>query len=427
METKITEINDCKKLLEATLPYEEMIPDFEAAVINYRKKVSIPGFRKGKAPLAMIKKNYADAIEYSALEDIAEKTLKKYIIENKVNMVGTGSLIDLDYKPKESLLIKVEFEYLPEFTVENYKNLELTKNIYKFDKSLVDEEIHHILFRRATREIDGQVLDNEYEVTIDSQEIDEAGSPIIGRAEKDVVFYVGDKRLDKNLLNAIKDIRENETRNVDIIDKEEQPIKYQIKCKKINKLVYPEITEEFLKSVTYDDSVKTREDFEKYIEKRIKDSYEELSQSELEKQVIAEIVKLNDVKVPEHFVKIMLDSQLEEFREKNKEYFKKFGDTFNEEDFRKERTGETLYFLKWHLLRDKISELENLEINDDDYLKYAEKFAARYNIPADKLVEVFKKNKDENRNILESKVINFIITNSTVKEVEKDLSQKKEN
>jgi len=427
LETKITDISDCKQLLEATLTYEELTPDFDAALIDYKKKANIPGFRKGKAPLAMIKKNYADAIEYSALENIAEKTLKKYIIENKVNMVGTGSLVDLDYKPKESLLVKVEFEYLPEFTVENYKNLELTKNIYKFDKSLVDEEIHHILFQRATREIDGQVLDNEYEVTIDSQEIDEAGSPIIGRTEKDVVFYVGDKRLDKNLLNAIKDIRENETRNVDIIDKDGQPIKYQITCKKINKLVYPEITEEFLKSVTYDDSIKTREDFEKYIEKRISDSYNELALNELEKQVVAEVVKLNEVKVPDHFIKVMLDSQLEEFKEKNKEYFKKHGDTFNEEDFRKERTGETLYFIKWHLLRDKIAELENLEINDDDYLRYAEKFAARYNIPAEKLAEVFKKNKDENRNIFESKVIDFIIRNSTVKETEKDLNEKKEN
>ncbi len=427
METKITDINECRKLLEATLTYDELIPDFDEAAVKYKKKASIPGFRKGKAPIDMIKKLYMDSIEYSALEDIAEKTLKKYIIENNVNMVGTGSLIDLDYKPKESLLIKVEFEYLPEFTVENYKNLELTKNVYKIDRTLIEDEIHHILYQRATRELDGQVLDDEYEVIIDSQEIDESGSPIIGRSEKDVVFYVGDKRLDKNLRDTLRGIRESETRNVEITDKEGQSIKYQITCKKINKLIYPELTEEFLKSVTYDDSVKTREDLEKYIEKRINESYEELSQSELEKQVIGEIVKLNDVKVPEYFVKIMLDSQLKEFKERNKEYFKKFGNTFNEEDFRKERTGETLYFLKWHLLRDKIADMENIEVNDEDYLKYAEKFASRYNIPAEKLAEVLKKNKDENRNIFESKVINFIINNSTVKEVEKDLNKKEEN
>jgi len=66
-------------------------------------------------------------------------------------------------------------------------------------------------------------------------------------------------------------------------------------------------------------------------------------------------------------------------------------------------------------------------LNDDDYLKYAEKFASRYNIPAEKLIEIFKKNESENRNIFESKVVNFVIDNSTVKEVEKDLSEKKEN
>ncbi|MCX6166244.1 MAG: trigger factor family protein [Ignavibacteriae bacterium] len=84
MEVNIKDLENCKKEFEATLSYEELTPHFEKAITKYRQKVQIPGFRKGKAPINMVKKMYGDSIEYSALEDITEEEFIKYIIENKI-------------------------------------------------------------------------------------------------------------------------------------------------------------------------------------------------------------------------------------------------------------------------------------------------------------------------------------------------------
>ena len=125
MDINIKDLVNCKKELEAVLTYEELTPHFEKAMIDYRKKVQIPGFRKGKAPIQIVKKMYGDSIEYSALEDIANNTFKDYIIENKIQIVGMGSLADMDYKPKEKFTFKVEFETLPEIVLNDYKGFEL--------------------------------------------------------------------------------------------------------------------------------------------------------------------------------------------------------------------------------------------------------------------------------------------------------------
>ena len=69
MDINIKDLVNCKKELEAVLTYEELTPHFEKAMIDYRKKVQIPGFRKGKAPIQIVKKMYGDSIEYSALEE----------------------------------------------------------------------------------------------------------------------------------------------------------------------------------------------------------------------------------------------------------------------------------------------------------------------------------------------------------------------
>ncbi len=58
MDLKLNELENTKKELEAELSYEELTPHFEKAIETYRKKAVIPGFRKGKAPVNMIKKLY---------------------------------------------------------------------------------------------------------------------------------------------------------------------------------------------------------------------------------------------------------------------------------------------------------------------------------------------------------------------------------
>lgn len=426
MDLKLKDLDNCKKEFDATLTYEDLKPHFEKALLKYKQKVTIPGFRKGKAPMKMIERQYGESVEYSALEDIANEVFMKYILDKKIEILDIGRLKDMDYKPKEVFTFQIEFEVRPEVVVENYKNLELTRTVNEIDDSLVDEEIQNLRMRFAQYEIDGQALDNEYRLTVDMQNLDDGGNIIIGESQKDVPVYLGDKNMFPEFKEGLKNIKEDEKRIIETIGKDDKPKKVQITCKKVEKIVFPELNEEFFKKVTAKDEIKTEEEFRDFVRKDIETAYKNVSEQAFRNDVIHELVKLNDVKVPDLIINNILDNNVQHYKEQFPKNYN-FKD-FKEDEFRKEKRPEAIVQAKWFLMREKLVEIEKLEVSDDDYKKIAEENSEKYNIPVDKLIETYKKNEELKNQILSNKVMDFLIENAKVtekKEVRKAERNKK--
>jgi len=417
METNIKDLENCKKEFEATLSYEDLTPYFEKAIIKYKQKVQIPGFRKGKAPIGMVKKLYGDSIEYSALEDITEEIFIKYIADNKIKMIGKGVLKDIDYKPKESLLVKVEFEVMPEIIVENYKGIELNKTKFTVDESLVDEELVYLNLKNATYELDGQATDDEYMITFDSQELDDTENPVEGKYEKDIRIYLGSKHLEKDYKKGLKKIRENEEKVIEVTNpqtKEKKKIK--IKATKIEKIIKPEMNEETFKKFTNRDDIKTEEEMRIAVKEEIQKAYDNVSNQKMKDAALGEVVKANDFPVPDYYVEMILEDFVKEHRHKHGKH--DHMKDFNEEEFKKQHRADAIFNTKWFLIKDKIIEMEKIEITDDDYKKAVGDSAKRFNIPEEKLIEIYKGNEDMKSQILSDKVLDFIVKNANVTETE---------
>jgi len=417
METNIKDLENCKKEFEATLTYEELTPHFEKAIIKYRQKVQIPGFRKGKAPINMVKKLYGDSIEYSSLEDITEEIFIRYIADNKVKMIGKGVLKDIDYKPKESLMVKVEFEVMPDIVVENYKGLELTRTKFTVEDSLVDEELVYLNLKNATYEIDGQASDDEYMITFDSQELDDAESPVEGKVEKDIRIYLGSKHLEKDYKEGLKNIRENEERIIEITNPQTgEKKKIKIKATKIEKIIKPEMNEETYKKFTNKEDVKTEEEMRKVIKEEIQKAYDNVSNQRVKDAALGEVVKANEIPVPDYYVDMILEDYVKEHKHKHgkHDHMKEF----NEAEFKQQHRSDAIFNTKWFLIKEKIVEYEKIEVEDEDYKKAVGDNAKRFNIPEDKLIEIYKGNEDMKSQILSDKVLDFIVKNAKVTEVE---------
>ena len=269
MDINIIDKENCKKEFDAVLTYEELKPHFEKALIEYRKKAQIPGFRKGKVPLDMVRKLYWDAVEYSALEEIANEVFKNHLLENNIPIFGTGSLLDLDYKPKEKLILKVAFEIIPVVELKQIKDIELTKTKYVVDDSLIDEELQYMKLKNATYEMDGKALDNNYMVTMNTDELDEAGNVIEGRSQKDVKLFIGSEYLSKEYYEGIKGLKENEERTIDTKNEQGEPVKVKLLCTKVEKIIYPEINEETILKMTGKDDIKTEEALRVFLKEEI--------------------------------------------------------------------------------------------------------------------------------------------------------------
>lgn len=414
MDINIVDKENCKKEFEAVLNYDELLPYFEEALIKYRKKVQIPGFRKGKIPVSMLKKMYWDSIEYSALEDIANDVFKKHIVDNKIQMFGSGSLIDLDYKPKDKLTVKVAFEVIPDVELKQIKDIELTKTTYVIDDSLVDEELKYMMLKSATYEIDGQALDDDYMVTLDTDEINEEGGIVDGRSQKDMKLFIGSEYISKDYYEGIKGIKEGEEKTIETVDENKEPVKVKIKCTKVEKIIYPEMNEETFLKMTGKEDIKTVEELKSFIKEEIGKSYNEHSYNAMKNKVVSEVVKLNDLEIPESYVNELLNDYFESHKKEHKGH----NHEINEEDFKNKNRAEVAFTGKWFLIKEKIIEQEKIEVTDEDVKIFAEEAGKPYGIPGEKMYEFYKENKEVKHNILDKKVIDFLIENAKVTEIE---------
>jgi len=423
LELKLTDTDKSKRELGAELSYEDLTPHFDKAIESYRKKAMIPGFRKGKAPLNMIKKLYGEGIEYSALEDIANEIFLKYIIDNKIDLLSKGAITDMDYKPKENLKFKIEFEVMPEVKIENYKGLELKKTKYIIDDSLVEDEIQYHKFRNATNEIDGVALDDEYIVTADIQNLDAAGNILIGQSSKDLRVYLGNPEIFPEFKEGFKGIKEGEVRIIDSKNAEGSPKKVQLTCTKVEKIVYPEMNEEFFQKITGKEGVKTLDEFKANIKSELEKIYTGISDRKLRADSINETIKQNDVIAPEVYINSILKSMIEDYKHQSPK--QELPKDFNEEEFKKERRVDAILQSKWYLIREQLIKMENVTTEEEDFKKLAEENAAKYNIPVDKLLEASKENEEVKMKIMNDKVLDLIISNAKIEEVEE--LKKKDN
>lgn len=437
MEINQIDKGNCKKELQISLNSEELENYFEKAYKEYSKDLKIDGFRKGKAPVHIVKRKYGERIKELAITDfVPQEVFNEFIDANKINVIGKSKLINIDRKEDDSVTYIFEYEFIPEVELDTYKNIEVTKESYIIDDTIVEEELENLLMKHSTRAMDAQVFDDKYIVTVDFQALDKAGTIIIGESAKDIELYVGDERLNKNLYEALKNIKEGEEKVVElpITNDENTPSNvesktqlYKLSCKKVEKIVYPDLNEEFFKKVTEREDIKTTEEFKNYLKESIQKYYDELSQQHLLFSIIQEIIKLNDIDIPDTYVDSVLDAKYDEYLKHISEHHNN-ETPLTKEEFIKENRPDIIFNLKWYLISEKIIQKENIAVSDEDYLKFAENEKKRFqfDIEVDKLVEMLKEDKKFESKLLDNKLMNFLIENSKIKIEEKPLT-KKEN
>jgi trigger factor len=418
MEFRVNKIDETKQEVEIEVPYSEMEPHFEKSFKKYQKKAEIPGFRKGKAPISIIKRMYGNLLEQGSLEDVANEVFKEYLDQNNIKPLGEGALIDINYEPKVIFTFKVKYEVKPDFKLEEYKGLEITKTVYKVDEKMIDEEIEFIRSKHSKFEEAEKAENDDYVLTADITKLDESGVELIGQTDKGLKIHLNDKQLNKELKEQIEQIAKGEQRVVMLpAEEEDKTDKFRITAVKIEKIVLPELNEEFYKHVYHHDEIKNTDEFRVKIRKDLEAIYENVTNQELRNNIVSEMIKINDVPAPDVLVENILDSNIEEMRNQNPK--RNLPADFNEEEYRKTKRADAILQVKWYLIRDKIIDIEKIEVQDEDLKPLIEADAVRYNIPVDKIKGIYEKNADVKYRVLDDKLMKFLIDNAKITEKEK--------
>lgn len=414
--------------LEISISAEDFSKEVDKVYNREKSKISVPGFRKGKAPRKFIEKYYGEQVFY---ED-AVNALYPYALENAAKEAGIELVDDkIDFEvvhmnKEEGLDFKVKVTVMPEVRVENYKGIEVKKiGAVKVTKEDIDKEIEKLQERNArliTIEDDtpaemGDIVNIDFEGFVDGEAFD-------GGAAEDMNLELGKKQFIEGFEEQVAghkigdkfDIKVTFPENYHAVNLANKEAVFKIKLNKIQKKELPKADDDFVKDVSEFDTLK---EFKDDLKKKLSESKKKHLEADSENEMIEKFIELVKADIPDALVKNKIKELLREFEYKLqaqgigiKDYVKYTGTT--EADLENTFRPQALNHVKLDLGLRKVAELENIEVSDEKIEKEYEKIAEQYKMKVEQ-IKKFIMSDDIKRDIVKSEALEIIRKNKVEK------------
>jgi trigger factor len=432
MEFNVVDLSSSEKEVEIKLQYDEIKKEIEEEVKKQANKIQIPGFRKGKAPLSILKKMYGDAFEYEASEKIANSFFWKIADEKKLKPIGQPTMTDLKFEPEKDLSFKVKFETIPVLNVKDYKNLTFEIPELIVSETEIQKEIDYILKANKKLEDAEQIVDDKFVIDAEVLLVEKNGETISDTKPEKMQIDLTADGISKEIITGSKNKKTGESFNFAFKDEHthkqddgteevhKEEYNYDVKILGLKKIIYPELNEELIKKVTRD-KVSTEADLREEIKKDIQSYYDNQTEEMIRIKLISEIIKNNDFIPPSTLVNNILDEYVknEEAQAKKSKY------PFNKEEARNRLEKSAENEVKWYLVKNEIQKAENILLTDQDLTELAESESVKTGLPVDKLVNYYKSSNQGER-ILDKKLFDFLKSNNNIIKVDADKFKSKQ-
>ena len=410
---------------------ELLIPkkDFDEAVAKVFKKeapkISIPGFRKGKAPRSIIEKMYGKGVFYEdALNNILPKYVEEAVKESGIEVVSQPE-VEIGDINDEGVTVSCKYFTKPEITVKDYKGIKATKTVRKVEKAEIDAEIERARQRTArTVEVTDRAAQLEDTAVIDYEgSID--GVKFEGGADKGHHLKLGSGQFIPGFEEQIVGHNAGDEFDVNVTFPEDyhaEDLKgkkavFKVKLNSIEVTELPAVDDDFAKDVSEFD---TLSEYKKDIKAKIEDRNEKTSENEIEGQLVDALIAQSEGDVPECMFNDECENMLRDYEYNMQSqgismemYLKYTGMTL--EDMKKQFMPQAERAVRSRLALEAIAKAENFEISDKDFEDEYERIAKAYNMETDKVKEMISKELLA-KDLAAHKAIDFVKANAVITE-----------
>src|SRR3974377_1649570 len=137
----MSDATTCRRELELEIPAEEVSKSTEKVAKDLAKIARVPGFRPGKAPISLIKRRFAEEIKSEVLQNLVPETVEKAVAEQKLTPISQPQVDKLEFNEGQPVKFRASFDVLPEFTLGNYKNLQIEMP----EMTITDDDVNKAL------------------------------------------------------------------------------------------------------------------------------------------------------------------------------------------------------------------------------------------------------------------------------------------
>jgi trigger factor len=143
-------VEGCKHSIEVSIPVDAIDAETAKVAGDFQKKMRMPGFRPGKAPLSLVKKNLESDIRSKVVENLIPRYLDKQFEQEQLKVVSRPDILDVHFTPGEPMVFKAEFEVAPQFELGEYRGLEVPYAEPVVTDADVQERLESMRQSRAT-------------------------------------------------------------------------------------------------------------------------------------------------------------------------------------------------------------------------------------------------------------------------------------
>jgi trigger factor len=415
ISSEVERISNCKVKLTVKIEESDLEPIRQEEIKKIRREVQIPGFRKGKAPLGLIMRQYKDMIEAYTVDSALNKYFPQAEEENGLTIVGTPELKKVDRDDDNNLVAAIEAETYPEVEIKKVNGLEVTRDKYVITDKAIEDTIDRL--RREKAEVvtvedapaeEGMIL------VADMQELDEKGEEIEGKKYNDIEIRLGEGKFDPELEKQLVGVKTDEEREITKVYPDDFPQKdyagkkevFKVHIKKIQKEILPELTEEFIEELNL--NVKTPEELRKLTREQMENQYKSESEKRFNDDITMLLLQENPFDVPDVLVDNYLDYVVKDVKSKNPQ--------IKEDEIREYYRADALNALKWRYFSDQYAKDNDIKVDDSDMEKFYEE------LKDEKMVKLYKSDSRYEdavkEDILNKKIYDSIVSELKVEENE---------
>ncbi len=380
--------------IEFKFSAEEFESALSAAYNKQKSRISVPGFRKGKAPRKIIETHYGESVFYEdAVNSLYNNNVAKLVDETGLEVVDVDNTEVVSVSKTEGVCFKADVITKPEVEISDYKGLEVKKTVKTVTEDSVNEEIEKLRKRngreisvedRAVEEGDNAVID--FEGFLD-------GVPFDGGKGEKFPLEIGSHTFIPGFEEQVigKNIGEDFEVNVTFPEDypsdnlKGKPAVFKCKLHEIRGKELPELNDDFAKDV--DDEADTLDELKAKIRENLEKKAAEDADNSFDSNLVDLLVEKMNAEVPQVMYERRIDDIVREWTARNRisveDYIKYTGIQLDQ--FRKSFAEVAKKQVDLRLCLEKISKLENVEVTDEDVAKEYDELAEQYKMDVDRV------------------------------------------
>ncbi len=427
MKFAVEKENDNIYKIDITIPAKDAAKAYDEAVRRIAQYVNVDGFRRGKAPRAVIERQVGtERIKHEALDKLMPSVIAEAIKENNLDVITQPYITKFDYTFGQDLTVELKVETRPEVILGAYKDLKVDVESTEMPEDAFDKALQNVLNQYATLELvvdrptkdtDIAVIDFEGSVNGEKIEGGDAKNYPLDLGHSNFIPGFAEQIVGKNIGDEF-DIKVTFPENYHDDKLKGQPAVFKIKVNEIKERKVPELNDAFAQKVG---PFKTVDEFKADIQKYLDNQKETSDRQKSENAVFEKVIEAASVDIPE----TMIEREAETLTNDYKQRIQAQGLSWDavEKSEGSEKLAETIredakFRIKNSLVIGKIAQEENIKLEPKDIHAKFNQLSAAYGLRQEDLMKQIGKNPEIiaslSQQALNDKVRDFLMEKNSV-------------